>query len=279
MFKDLLVATTGEGDDAAAFSTACALAEADGGHVAILVRVHVPMPPVHGVLGSSALEGYFAWREQVLREGGEQCARWEHSLRRSGVAGEVRLAHDPESGLPQSAAVQARYADLTLVGLGDAGSLPVAVHEQVAALLSESGRPLMLVPGVARPAGFARVVIGWQPSAHCARAVRDAMPLLERAQAVDLVCVDPRPGEDEHGQEPGADLARHLARHGVRVTVHVESGAGDEPGEVLLRRVREFGAGLLVVGGYSHSRLREWALGGTTRYLLKQATVPVLMAH
>jgi nucleotide-binding universal stress UspA family protein len=279
MFKDLLVATTDEGDDAAAFAVAGALAEADRAHVAVLVHVRVPMPPVRGVLGSSALEGYFAWRDQVLQQGGEHCARWREALRRSGLPGEVRLAHDPQSGLPVSAALQARYADLALVGLGGAGSLPDSVHELVAVLLSDSGRPVILGPAQARPLDCARIVIGWQPSAHCVRAVHEALPLLERAQAVDLVCIDPRRGEEGHGQEPGADLALHLARHGVQVTVHVESGAGDEPGAVLLRRARELGAGLLVVGGYSHSRLREWAVGGTTRHLLTHATVPVLMAH
>jgi nucleotide-binding universal stress UspA family protein len=278
MYKDLLVATTGQGDDAAAFSTACALAQADGGHVAVLVQTSVPIPD-GGAMGIFPVEAYVALHEQVHKQGRADCERWRESLRRSGAMGEVRLAEDMLSSPPQTAALQARYADLAVIGLGERGSLPVEVHDGIARMLSGSGRPLLVIPLGCKPSTYSRILIGWQPSANATRAVHDALPLLARARAIDIVCVDPRRGEREHGAEPGADIARHLARHDLEVTVHVESGEGDEPGQVLLRRARELGADLLVMGGYSHSRLREWVLGGTTRYILKNAALPVLLAH
>ena len=127
--------------------------------------------------------------------------------------------------------------------------------------------------------GFGRIAIAWRPGANAARAVHDALPLLRQASVVDVLCVDPVPSETGHGDDPGADIARHLARHGLPVTVHVVAGSGDEPGEALLRRVRELGADLLVMGGYSRSRLREWVFGGTTRHVLGHATLPVLLSH
>jgi len=278
MFRDLLVATTGQGDDEAALATACRLADTDGGHVAVLVQVPVPIPD-GGVMGMFPADAFLALHATLHRQAVAECERWREQLRRTGVMGEVRLAEDMLSSLPQTAALQARYCDLAVVGLGERGSLPLDVHDQVARILSASGRPVLVVPHGTKPTSYPRIAIGWQPSANAARAVHDALPLLLRASVIDVICVDPRRGTGAHGAEPGADIARHLARHGLAVTVHVETGAGEEPGVVLLRRARELGADLLVAGGYGHSRLHEWALGGTTRYLLAHATLPVLMAH
>ena len=278
MFKDLLVATTGQGDDAAALSNACALAEAVDGHVSVLVQDRVSIAS-GGALSSFAAEALIAAYDRVRQRAEADCERWRESLRRSGVSGEVRLVIEALAKPAQTAAQQARYADLTFVGLGERETLPGMVHDEIASLLSGSGRPLFVVPHGCAPVAFRRIAIAWRPSANAARAVHDALPFLAGATAIDVLCIDPHRSEGEHGDDPGVDIARHLARHGFSVTVHVESGAGDEPGEVLLRRCRELGADLLVMGGYSHSRLREWAFGGTTRYVLKNATIAALMAH
>lgn len=278
MFRDLLVATTGHGDDAAAFSTGCALAGTEG-HVNVLVQARVPIPDVGGAMGMFPVEAYVALHDQLRADGEAACARWRGALEHAGVMGEVRFAMDAWSSPSQTAAQHAHYADLSVVGLGARGSLPYEVHDQVAKLLTGSGRPVLAVPHGARPPSFTRAVIGWKPGAHAVRAVHDAMPWLARAAAVVVVCVNPVKGESAHGDEPGADIARHLARLGLPVTVQVDAGAADEPGEALLRRCRELGAGVLVMGGYGHSRLREWALGGTTRYMLKHADVPLFLSH
>lgn len=120
------------------------------------------------------------------------------------------------------------------------------------------------------------MLIGWDGSREAARAVCDAMPLLAAAA---VVTVDAEPSRTEHGEIPGADIALHLARHGVKATVERTVSAGIDVGNVLLSRASDVGADLLVMGAYAHSRVRELILGGTTRTVLETMTLPVFMAH
>jgi nucleotide-binding universal stress UspA family protein len=125
-----------------------------------------------------------------------------------------------------------------------------------------------------------RVLVAWDGSHEAARAVHDALPLLVRAErGVSLVVVDPERLAGRTGDQPGADMAAHLARHGVRVEVATIPGAGLSVADVLLDRATDESADLIVMGGYGHARLREVVLGGTTRKILKQMTVPVLFSH
>ena len=110
------------------------------------------------------------------------------------------------------------------------------------------------------------------------QAIGAALPLLVRADNVRLVLVNPNPPQDLHGEQPGADMALYLARHGVRVDVVVELAHGTV-GTALLGLARDGGAGLMVTGAYGHSRYREWMVGGATRELLERSRVPLLLAH
>jgi nucleotide-binding universal stress UspA family protein len=123
------------------------------------------------------------------------------------------------------------------------------------------------------------VVVAWRPTREAARALHDAMPLLHAAETVDVLELDPVGGERGDGPQPGADIAVHLARHGLKVRVVVQKRTGESVAMALLGHVVQSGAGLLVAGGYGHSRFREWALGGVTRELLKSSSVPVLFSH
>src|SRR5215471_6305021 len=143
-----------------------------------------------------------------------------------------------------------------------------------------SGRPILVVPYVGNFADLGRrVVIGWNASREAARAVNDAMPLLTSAETVTVLTIDPREGPRAHGELPGADISLHLARHGVKAEIERTVSADLPVGEVLLSRVADLGADLLVMGAYGHSRARELLLGGATRSLLRSMTLPVLMSH
>jgi nucleotide-binding universal stress UspA family protein len=121
-----------------------------------------------------------------------------------------------------------------------------------------------------------RVIVGWDGSSSAARAAGDAMPFLERAKMVQVVVVSERGKSDEI---PGADIAQHFARHGVTVEVKQIVAPDAKPAEVLLSHAADTSADLLVLGGYGHSRLREFVLGGVTRSILETMTVPTLMSH
>jgi nucleotide-binding universal stress UspA family protein len=150
----------------------------------------------------------------------------------------------------------------------------------IEAALFETGRPVLITPyaGKFNSVGT-RALIGWNASPQAARAVHDALPLLTHASSVTVLVIDAATGEAVHGEEPGADIAKLLARHGLEVTLHRVAGGGLSPGDVLLNEAAELNADLIVMGGYGHSRLREMVLGGATRTLLRQMTAPVLMSH
>ena len=147
-------------------------------------------------------------------------------------------------------------------------------------VLLACGRPVLFVPYAGRFAQVGkRVLIAWNASREAARAVGDALPLLARADTVDVVAFDPDSTASDHGEVPGADIGLFLARHGVKVSVARQSGTGIDVGAQILSRAADNGSDLIVMGGYGHARLREFVLGGATRTLLESMTVLVLMSH
>jgi len=121
--------------------------------------------------------------------------------------------------------------------------------------------------------------VGWNAEREAVRAVADALPLLVRAEVVEVLVVDPEGRRSAHGQEPGADIARYLARHGVHVEVRRLSSGSEDVGHLLLSHAAVFGADLVVMGAYGHSHLNEWIFGGVTRTALREAGLPVLMSR
>src|SRR5690606_27847836 len=192
------------------------------------------------------------------------------------ISWEVRT---PESILvepPHLLSLHARYADLVVMTAPDADEDKTqVVRECFTAILFGSGRPVLVVPPHPVTAPVRHLVVAWQPTPEATRALHDAMPLLRQAASVDVVSVDPSVDDLRHGDDPGVDIATHLSRHGLRVNVVALPRAGMSVAEVLLRHAKESGAHCLIAGGYGHSRLREWVLGGTTRELLALARLPV----
>jgi nucleotide-binding universal stress UspA family protein len=146
------------------------------------------------------------------------------------------------------------------------------------AALFGAGVPTLVVPPGTEPEiAPDRVLIAWNESDEALRAVRGALPFLRAASEVAIVLVDPtrRAGR----AEPGGALATYLTRHGIQAEVSVLARAEPDVANILIRRARESGAGLIVMGAYGHSRLREAMVGGATRHMLERAPLPVLMAH
>ena len=140
----------------------------------------------------------------------------------------------------------------------------------------DSGRPVMVVPHSFYGDHIGkRIFVAWNGKKESVRATHDAMPFLQAADAVEIARINQSNGEDL----PCIDIANHLARHGV----NIESSAAQTPsmfiGEAILYMAQGFGADMIVMGAYGHTRLREIILGGATRHVLAKSHIPVLVSH
>ncbi|WP_254453648.1 universal stress protein [Siccirubricoccus sp. G192] len=196
--------------------------------------------------------------------------------------GEWRLV---EGMTAEQVTLHARCADLLVVGQEDPDGGPPFAGPVLERALFSSGRPVLVVPHAGRFETVGRrVLLGWNASREAARAANDALPLMADAEVVTVLAVNFRRDQDGYGDaaesaEPGSDIALHFARHGLKAEVQHAVAPGLDAGDMLLNQAADLSADLLVVGAYGHSRFREMVLGGVTRTLLRQMTVPVLMSH
>lgn len=205
----------------------------------------------------------------------------EQFERLASAAGVRHEWHTAEGDPMMAVALFSRHADLAVIGqesrdhagFGTAGKLA----EQV---VLASGRPILVVPCAgAYPSVGRRVLVAWDASREAARAVADALPLLKAAGHVVTLSANPDSRAGQHGEHPGADIARHLARHGVRVEIQRVSSKDVSIADLLLNRIMDESFDLLVMGAYGHARVREIWLGGVTRRLMESMTVPVFISH
>lgn len=185
----------------------------------------------------------------------------------------------PMGGIASFVGLKARYSDLVLLPSPYGEGRSSADELVIEAALFDGDAPVLVIPSDMEglPA-FNRIVLAWNQSDEALHAARAALPLLKGADLVNVVIIDPL----AHGQErsdPGGLLTIMMARHGVKAEVAVISSAGTGIAHTLQRHVRDKAGDLLVMGAYSHSRLRQAILGGTTRSLLSEAATPVFMMH
>jgi nucleotide-binding universal stress UspA family protein len=278
-FKDILAPVLSATDDEPALAAAEVVADMADGKIAPLL-VEIEPDPVFTHAGSVQPT---LWAE-VLAQAREQFnvskAQVEARMQRGGRAAATReLAVSP--GLAgKEVAVQARYADLTvLLQPGETWfeDLRTTILE---AVLFGSGRPLLVVPRDPRRREIGRnIVIAWNGKREAARAVADCAPFLEQAGRITIVVVGAGDSERDLTASAGDDAAAHLARKGLKADVRNVEDAGGGEGSALLAEADSLGADLIVMGGYGTSRLREFVFGGVTHDLLKYASIPLFMAH
>lgn len=176
-------------------------------------------------------------------------------------------------------AARARFSDLVVLPQPYGEGKGVELEPVVEGALFDGQVPVMVVPDTVDPAAYPkRVVIGWNESNESMRAVRRAMPLLQKAENVHVVVIDP-PQHGPNRSDPGGMLSEFLARHSVQAEIDVLAKTLPRVSDVLLRHVADIDADMIVMGAYGHSRFREAILGGATRNMLEQAGVSVFMAH
>ena len=250
-------------------------------HGARLIGIFVAPSGWQGNPADSYARGHDAIRELIERHRAEELAASDAASRSfaaltapDDISFEFRIIRDDAT---EHAKLHSLHADLVIVGHPRPGGLP----EQWSAdgLLLATGVPVLIVPDRWTGETIAeRILLGWNASREARRAITDSLPLLAAAQSVAVVVVDPARNE-RHGEEPGADVALYLSRHGATVTVVQIQSDGLPVADVILEHALQHQIDLIVVGAYSHARSREAIFGGVTRSLLKKATIPILIAH
>jgi len=276
LIKDIVVSLSVAEGGGFAGDFAISVAAALKGHLTGIAFVYDPIIPAAavGYLSPQVIE---AQQRDSANAAQAALDRFFAAAARAGISVDaVKLrASDADAG--EQFGQIARRFDLAIVGQAEPGKDAAEVEIAEGALF-ESGRPVVMVPYIQKaPLKLDRVMVCWDGSRAAARAIADAMPLLARAGRVEVVIVADDPGKRH--EIPGADMGRHLARHALEVNV-TRLAAGDiDVADALLSHAADSGVDFIVMGGFGHSRLREFVLGGVTRSILRAMTAPVLMSH
>lgn len=275
-FKDVLVALNSypEPTPASLVEDAVAVAAALGAHLAALAcetRVQVPGHFVSASMVSGMIAGEAAKSRNSARE---LLAAFDAAAERAGILHEAIFEKCLTLEVPDLLVEYARLRDLTIL------PMPAASDQWYAeAIIFGSGRPTLILPELLRrrPFRIDTVAIAWDFSRAAARAVSDAMPVLELAKQVRIVTVINEKALDT--KRSGAEMAKNLSRHGIDAVLDEVDARGSPIGEVLESWTSSQGADLLVMGAYGHSKWREFVLGGATRSLLTRPPLPILLSH
>jgi nucleotide-binding universal stress UspA family protein len=277
-FKTILTITGPEIGWQGDLKLAADLCEQAEAHLSVLVMALAAPPPI-GEYAVVVSDGWMQERQADQRRLKARTEEISAFVAASPVSGDIVSNYAEVGWADEMVGRRARYADLTLAGPELLASETLR-QKVIEGALFWSGKPLLLVPENAWPSlNPKRVLVAWDTRVEATRAVREALDLLATADEVRLAIVDPVEGERSHGEEPGADVAIFLARHGVKVTVDRLPSENHSVADVLRRHAVDTGAEMLVMGAYGHSRLRERIFGGVTRSMLEKPPLPVFLAR
>jgi nucleotide-binding universal stress UspA family protein len=275
MVKDIAVNLSGRVPQDFAADYAISIAAAFGAHIAGIAFLYDPVIP-DGTLGGVPIDLIEIQREENSKVANAAIRRFEAATKPAGVSAETRILDATMGGAATLFGRIARRFDIAIVGQAQREH-GASEELMIEGALFESGRPLIVVPYIQKGGlTLDRVLLCWDGGRTAARAIADAMPFLARAKTVDIVIVAEERKNDEI---TGASMSEHLARHGVAANVKRIAKGDLDIENVVLSYASDSGADFVVMGGYGHSRLREFILGGVTRGMLASMTVPVLMSH
>jgi nucleotide-binding universal stress UspA family protein len=278
MLKDVLVnLSVAEGRDPTC-DYAISLANAFNAHLEGVAIAYNPAIPAIAGGCEVMLPGWIEEeRDKAAERAKAAAAKFEANAGREGLSTESRVLNATVGKAPHLFAQIARGFDLSLVQQNDPEQ-PVYENSLLIAALFDSGRPVLIVPCIQRGGlRLNRVMLCWDGSRNAARAIADAQPFLVRAKAIELLTVVSPDVESDETR--AGEIARHLARHHLKVEVESVVAAEVDVPNALLSHAADSSTDLMVMGGYGHSRMREFILGGATRGILATMTVPTLMSH
>jgi nucleotide-binding universal stress UspA family protein len=275
--KNLLVHIDDSHGSTTRIQAALALARTHNAHLTGLYVVG-EMPRSSFVEGLVPTEALLAQHRAHLERAEQLTARFRQTVEQAGIPVDCYIKRSPIGAIAATIAGYARYTDLVILGQTDPDEPPPGGWHLPEQVVLDCGRPALIVPykGLI-PLFGERVMVAWNGGREAARAVNDALPILERARSVTVFSVNPPPVPK--GQDPGSglDIALYLARHGI--DAEVQQVQARDIGKAILSHFSRTGMDLLVMGAYRHSRVRELLLGGVTRYILEYMKLPVLMSH
>ena len=276
MVKDIVVNLSVREDGGNVGDYAVSVADALGAHIAGIAFLYDPIVPISGTgyIPAEIIDTQVADNQDAAKAAID---RFNAATARTGVSAETVTLSACAAGAGDQFARIARRFDLAIVPQAEpkGGSVEELIAETT---LFESGRPMIVVPYIQKsPLKLDLVMVCWDGGRQAARAINDAMPLLAKAGRVEVVIVANEPGKQDEIE--GADIGKHLARHGLKVEVKRITAGKIDIGAALLSHAADNATDFVVMGGYGHSRLRQFILGGVTRSILQSMTAPVLMAH
>lgn len=277
MIKDITLKLETDAGRDRSLSYAMSIAKAFDAHVSAMAFCdpigfsQYPMPKLPAAVIANITE-------EKEREAREATARFQKAAESQGLSFDHEIV---TQRLPNSAAafaVKARRFDLSVIQ--QAENRDDENEAIIEAALFDSGRPVLIVPYIQKDGlQLDHMVCCWDGSSTAARAVNDAMPLLRRAKKAEILIIANEKTEDPRYQASGTDIVNHLVRHGIEVALKVVPAADDDVNNTIQSYIGDHGVNLVVMGGYGHSRLREFVLGGVTRSILESMTTPVFMSH
>jgi nucleotide-binding universal stress UspA family protein len=276
MIKDIVLNLSLEGEKDTARDFAISVARALDAHLTGVAFAYEPIEV--GTIFDGIPEDIIAAERKALVDAATGATqRFDKIIRPSALSAESRVLSATTAGSGEVFGQLARRYDLSIVGQVEPnGGFPQDLIVEGA--LFQSGRPVLVVPYIqAEPFKLDRILVCWDGSRSASRAIGDALPLLQRAKIVEVVTISAK--ERDKGEVSGADMAHHLARHRIKVDLKNIVAPDTDVADTILSYVADTSTDLVVMGGYGHSRLREFILGGATRGMLASMTVPTLMSH
>lgn len=245
-------------------------------HLDIIV-LGVQNPPPAILYDTGPMAEWSQINAETLETAHQKVDEIEQYVSEKGISAMVAAECNGSASLGRLAARYAICADICVLSLNaikEFDSIDIAFN----GVLFEAKCPLLLLPDNASTLfDMSKIMVAWNGRTEEGHAVRNALPILKMTERVNVVSIDPN--EQDVGMDAGSDLAVYLARHGVNITVDTLASGSLTIAEKLLQRSKDIDASLVVMGGYGHTKLREWFLGGTTREMLEIADIPILMTH
>lgn len=277
--RDILLHLDPATDNSAEVEAAIRLAKTYDAHLAGLATAANAELPLYGFAGLST-SVFTALDNQVAQEIERMKSALEAACDRHGRPAEFRASRIYDAEASDVLALHGRHADLVVMRQTEPGVRRVGGNDMVENTVVAAGTPVLVIPYTGASENIGKnIILGWDGSREAARALKDALPFMQRADKVHVLVVNPESRGDAHGELPGADIATHLARHGMNVELATEHTGAVDPANLILSRAADFGADLLVMGAFAHSRLQQTLFGGFTTTILQEMTLPVLLSH